>query len=150
MTEHEFDPYRKWLGIPPAEQPPNHYRLLGLAIFESDPDVISNAADRQMAHIRTFQGGKYSDLSQKILNELSAARVTLLNDEKRRAYDEQLRAKLQGSAQVVQVVGPSMQGGPAVGTQQRQKVHRCRSRTGDWPHPSDQSAHGRQRLPAGR
>ena len=116
MTEHEFDPYRKWLGIPPAEQPPNHYRLLGLAIFESDPDVISNAADRQMAHIRTFQGGKYSELSQKILNELSAARVTLLNDEKRRAYDEQLRAKLQGSAQVVQVVGPSMQGGPAVGT----------------------------------
>ena len=25
-----FDPYYKWLGIPPEEQPPNHYRLLGI------------------------------------------------------------------------------------------------------------------------
>lgn len=23
-----FDPYHKWLGIPPKDQPPNHYRLL--------------------------------------------------------------------------------------------------------------------------
>ena len=41
-----FDPYRKWLGIPPQEQPPNHYRLLGIGLFESDFDVISNASDR--------------------------------------------------------------------------------------------------------
>ena len=26
----DFDPYQKWLGIPPAEQPPTHYRLLNL------------------------------------------------------------------------------------------------------------------------
>jgi hypothetical protein len=26
-----FDPYHVWLGIPPHEQPPNHYRLLGIA-----------------------------------------------------------------------------------------------------------------------
>jgi hypothetical protein len=25
-----FDPYHRWLGIPPQEQPPNHYRLLAL------------------------------------------------------------------------------------------------------------------------
>ena len=50
-----FDPYRKWLGIPPAEQPPDHYRLLGIGRFEDDPDTISNAADRQMTHLRTFQ-----------------------------------------------------------------------------------------------
>lgn len=23
-----FDPYHRWLGIPPSEQPANHYRLL--------------------------------------------------------------------------------------------------------------------------
>ena len=68
-----FDPYRKWLGIPPKDQPPNHYRLLGIAHFEDDPDVIENAATRQMVHIRTFQSGKYSAASQKILNELAAA-----------------------------------------------------------------------------
>jgi hypothetical protein len=44
-----FDPYHKWLGIPSREQPPNHYRLLGISLFESDPDVIDAAANRQMA-----------------------------------------------------------------------------------------------------
>ena len=26
----EGDPYYRWLAIPPAQQPANHYRLLGL------------------------------------------------------------------------------------------------------------------------
>src|SRR6185369_6618050 len=89
-----FDPYRKWLGIPPKDQPPNHYRLLGIAHFEDDPDVIENAATRQMAHVRTFQSGRHSALSQRILNELTAAKLCLLQVEKKAPYDEQLRAKL--------------------------------------------------------
>ena len=40
-----FDPYYKWLGIPIEEQPVNHYRLLGIKMFEADPDVIAEAAD---------------------------------------------------------------------------------------------------------
>jgi hypothetical protein len=46
-----FDPYHKWLGIPVNEQPANHYRLLGIAKFEDDPDVIDAAADQRMAHV---------------------------------------------------------------------------------------------------
>ncbi|MCS7305247.1 MAG: LamG domain-containing protein [Thermoguttaceae bacterium] len=91
-----FDPYRKWLGIPPKDQPPNHYRLLGIDLFESDPDVISNAADARMAHIRTFQTGPYSEWSQKLLNEIAAAKVCLLNPEKKAEYDAKLRAQLAG------------------------------------------------------
>jgi hypothetical protein len=87
-----FDPYWKWLGIPPEEQPADHYRLLGIAPFESDEEVIGNAADRQMLHIRTFQSGTHSELSQRLLNELAAARLTLLDPKKRAAYDAQLRA----------------------------------------------------------
>ena len=30
-----FDPYDQWLGIPAQEQPPNHYRLLGVSLFEA-------------------------------------------------------------------------------------------------------------------
>jgi hypothetical protein len=30
MTSVEFNPYHRWLGIPPDEPPPTHYRLLGL------------------------------------------------------------------------------------------------------------------------
>jgi len=91
MQQVEFDAYRKWLGISPKDQPPNHYRLLSLELFEDDPDAISNAADRQMAHLRTFQTGPHSALSQQLLNECSAARVCLLNKEEKAKYDTVLR-----------------------------------------------------------
>ena len=89
-----FDPYRKWLGIPPQDQPPNHYRLLGIELFERDPDVIANAADGRMAQIKNFQAGRHSERSQEILNEVAAAKVCLLNAQKRSAYDTQLREEL--------------------------------------------------------
>ncbi len=90
----DFNPYHVWLSIRPEEQPPNHYRLLGLQLFETNPDVIDSAADRQMAHLRTFQSGKHGDLTQRLLNEVAAARVCLLDPKKRAAYDQQLRAKM--------------------------------------------------------
>ncbi len=89
-----FDPYHKWLGISPRDQPPHHYRLLAIDLFESDPDVISSAADQRMGHVRAFQTGKHSALSQQILNEIAAARVCLLNPEKKAEYDRRLREQL--------------------------------------------------------
>jgi hypothetical protein len=86
-----FDPYHVWLGIPPDEQPPNHYRLLGLRLFESDGDVISNALDQRLAHLRTLQAGKRAMLSQKLLNEVSAAGTLLLDWKKKQQYDERLK-----------------------------------------------------------
>jgi hypothetical protein len=99
-----FNGYHVWLGIPPSEQPPNHYRLLGIAIFETDLDVIDHAADRQMAHVRTFQSGRNGGLSQRILNELAAARVCLLNAQRKVEYDDDLRAKLSSISSVASVV----------------------------------------------
>ena len=90
----QFDPYYQWLGIPQDERPINKYRLLALQLFESDEDVIANAADRQMAFIRTFQSGAHSAESQMLLNELSSARVTLLNKDLKAEYDQQLRQTL--------------------------------------------------------
>ena len=92
-----FDAYHKWLGIPPAESAnggPNHYRLLGLGLFESDADVIQAAADRQMAHVQTYKNGPQSSLSQKLLNEISAAKLCLLKAPKKSAYDAHLRSQL--------------------------------------------------------
>lgn len=88
-----FDPYWLWLSIPVSQQPPNHYRLLGLELFESDDEVISSAADRQIAHVSSFQSGEYAELSRKILNELAVARITLLNKEKKAKYDAKLRSE---------------------------------------------------------
>lgn len=85
-----FDPYYTWLGIRPEQQPPNHYRLLGLQLFEGNVDAIEHAADRQMAHLRTLQTGQHAALSQRLLNEVAAARLCLLSPAEKTAYDATL------------------------------------------------------------
>ncbi len=97
-----FDPYHKWLGIPIEQQPADHYRLLGIQIFESDPEVIQAAADQRMTHLRNYQTGQHSALSQRLLNEVAAARVCLLNPAKKAAYDEQLRERAREAAEAAQ------------------------------------------------
>ncbi|QDU29803.1 hypothetical protein ETAA8_49180 [Anatilimnocola aggregata] len=97
MSE-KFDPFYTWLGIPPEEQPANHYRLLGLKNFEPNLEVISNAADQRMAHLRTLQVGKNAALSQSVLNDVSAAAACLLNVGKKTAYDSNLRKQLEVKA----------------------------------------------------
>jgi len=87
----QFDPYHKWLGIPPDEQPPDHYRLLGIRRFEDDPDVIEAAADQRMAHLRTYQAGRHGELSQRLLNEVAAAKLCLLNADKKAACEINLK-----------------------------------------------------------
>ena len=86
-----FDPYHRWLGISPKDQPPNHYRLLGIDLFESDLEVIRDATERQMAHVRTYQLGRYVELSQQILNKLASAKACLLDARKKTAYDAALK-----------------------------------------------------------
>lgn len=93
-----FDPYYQWLSIPAEEQPAHHYRLLGTRVFEDNADVIQHAADQRMAHLRTLQSGRHAALSQRLLNEVAAARVCLLNPAKKAAYDAELRASLETSA----------------------------------------------------
>jgi hypothetical protein len=124
-----FDAYHKWLGISPKEQPPHHYRLLGIELFESDPDVIEGAADQRMSHVRTFQTGQNFALSQRILNELSAARLCLLTPQKKAEYDRQLREKLHQQSAAVSPVSavpsgvPPVPAGPHVGASGQGEVH---------------------------
>ena len=99
---NEFDPYHKWLGIPPSEQPPNHYRLLGIELFEKDLDVIEAAANRQSTFLRQLALGPHMQASQKLLNEVATAQVCLLRAEKKSAYDKQLRGELQATASSTQ------------------------------------------------
>ena len=56
MSE-QFDAYHKWLGIPPKDQPPHHYRLLGLDPFESDPAVIEKIARRDIQQPENWEDG---------------------------------------------------------------------------------------------
>jgi curved DNA-binding protein CbpA len=105
-----FDPYHKWLGIPPEDQPPSHYRLLGIPELESDPDVIDTAAERQTLLLRTFQTSDQAQLAEQFLNEVSAARICLLNTEQKAEYDQQLQAEMQPAP----VPPPPVTASPAV------------------------------------
>ena len=67
MSEH-FDPYHRWLGIHPKHQPADHYRLLGIERFESDPEVIHDAAERQIAHVRRYALGQHEQVMGKSLS----------------------------------------------------------------------------------
>jgi hypothetical protein len=88
-----FDPYYEWLGIPPDEQPADHYRLLGVRRFETNAKVIENGAERQLLLLKTFQNGPHGPLTQQIMNEVAAARVCLLDDQKRARYDAELASR---------------------------------------------------------
>ncbi|MDP6447154.1 MAG: hypothetical protein QF805_25390, partial [Pirellulaceae bacterium] len=83
----EFDPYYLWLGIPPKDQPPNHYRLLGVDLYESNIDVIARAADRQMAYLRSLGATEHLEETQRLLGEITNASRTLLDPAARQAYD---------------------------------------------------------------
>lgn len=86
----EFDPYHRWLAIPPGQRPPTYYQLLGITPTETDVEVIEEAALRQTSHVRLYQTGPYAQQAARLLNELGQARATLLNAEKRRDYDARI------------------------------------------------------------
>ena len=94
-----FDAYQAWLGISPAESAgggPNHYRLLGLLVFESNPVVIENAAGRAATQVQGFQNGAYKLVAQRVLGEIAAARTCLTDPARKSAYDRELQARLSG------------------------------------------------------
>lgn len=98
MSQQDFDPYYHWLGIPPHEQPPNHYRLLGISLFEADARVIGNAADQRMLLLRSFQTGPNAMLAQPLMSQVEIARATLLTPGERASYDRLLYSIQQQAA----------------------------------------------------
>ncbi len=100
---NEFDPYYQWLGIPPKDQPPHHYRLLGVDVFEDNPNVIEAAAERQSTYLHELSTGPNVKESQKLLNEIAAARLCLLSPDKRAAYDAELKTKIDAAVAVDQL-----------------------------------------------
>ena len=92
-----FDPYSQLLGIPAIDQPPNHYRLLGVTLFEPERATIDAAARRLMAQLQRNAGGADPAAIRRLLGEISNARVCLLTPEKRAVYDEKLHADLEAA-----------------------------------------------------
>lgn len=90
-----FDPYFELLGIDQSNRPPDHYALLGLELYESSAEKIDEAATDRMSRLQDLANSELMDHSQRLLNELSAARRCLLSPVRKVAYDEALRTKRQ-------------------------------------------------------
>jgi len=84
------NPYHRLLGIPPAELPADHYRLLGIERLEFNADVISSAAERQVDHLNRQAGLEQSAAAEKIAREVLAARDCLLDRNRHRQYAAQV------------------------------------------------------------
>ncbi|MCX7420398.1 MAG: hypothetical protein NT013_12805 [Planctomycetia bacterium] len=101
----DFNAYHKWLGIPPEEQPPNYYRLLGIALFEKDRDVIIAALDQRQVYLKQKSVGPRGELAEPLLQELQKARLCLLNRLTKAHYDSTLRE--QGITAPVPAITPN-------------------------------------------
>ena len=88
-----FDPYHIWLAIPPRI---SLRTTIGCSAFRHSRPIPTcwRAPRTSDGACPLIPAGKHSADSQKLLNELAAARLCLLSSEKRQAYDRVLKAKL--------------------------------------------------------
>jgi len=91
-VSESFDPYRQWLGIDEPTRPLDHYRLLGLTRFEGNPQAIAHAADIAMAKVRKIRPGQHAAEWGRLLDQLGAAKVCLLDPNSKATYDASLRS----------------------------------------------------------
>ncbi len=96
----KFDPYYQWLRILPSERPPNHYRLLNLQKFESDPEIIDSALEKLDCRLQSFVDGERVAEARSLLGDLEKARTCLGDSKLKAAYDTRLRQKLASASKV--------------------------------------------------
>ena len=84
-----FDPYYTWLAIPPADQPPHHYRLLGIEPLESDRDVMLSAAAK--AERRLAREIPEKDRTATVEMRERGLTVLTVDDERRAGWDDLAR-----------------------------------------------------------
>ena len=89
-----FDPYQQWLGIPSQLRPLNHYMLLGVRIYEADPNKIAAAYDTRMKLLKELQSGPRGELSQQLIAKVGKAKRDLLDPNRKAKYDSTLKKQL--------------------------------------------------------
>jgi len=90
------DPYRAWLNVRETHRPLNAYQLLGLPPLESNPEKIRSAASRQRAALDTHRGEAHTAAWRRVRSELEEAAGTLLDPDRKAAYDERLQSSALG------------------------------------------------------
>lgn len=85
-----LDPYREWLAITSGGESHNYYELLGVRLLESDIGRINEAFRRQSDRLAPHLSGAQAALAQRLMTELTEARMTLLTPTTKRTYDQAL------------------------------------------------------------
>ena len=81
------------LRLPPGVREPDHYVLLGLQYFVSDHDEIQRAVMERMGVLDSCEADErpgYPEALAWIRRRVQSAQTTLLDEEKRKAYDARL------------------------------------------------------------
>lgn len=129
----KFDPLHTWLGIPPAEQPPNYYRVFGLKLFESDQAAITAASNRVIKTLQSQAEGPQAEYAKKLLPNVNAIRKCLLDPQARAAYDAKLRAKTAGQPEGPQRKPASSGETPKPASEPQESPQRKPGSAGDGP-----------------
>ena len=90
-----LDEYESVLGIPPGPRPPNHYELLGLELFESNPSVIAAAADGRIVDAEESVLAS-ADQIRQVVEKIRLAKACLLDQQAKADYDRQLNHSILG------------------------------------------------------
>jgi hypothetical protein len=89
-----------WLGLPPGEWPPDHYRLLGLTPGESNAEVIEQRVHQRLDTVRRYQM-MHPEQATEAMNRLAQAFVCLTEAASKKAYDAQLGIAVPAAPQPV-------------------------------------------------
>lgn len=80
------DLYWDWLKVPREKRPVNFFDLLGLSAGVEDVAAIEQAAKRQVERVKQHLDGPQAAEGAKLLQEIAAARATLIDPAKRGKY----------------------------------------------------------------
>jgi len=86
----DFNPYSAWFDIPTNQQPPDHYRLLGVEMLEPDLKVLTRAARKRLAILKTHADGPESSFVRQMKREVEIVYACLIDVDSRMAYDRSL------------------------------------------------------------
>ena len=88
--DSDFNPYSEWLKIPEEKQPPNHYALLDLCLFEDGACAIAAAYEVRCNEMHKVSTGRRGELAIQLLDEISDAFACLSHTDAKEKYDKQL------------------------------------------------------------
>src|SRR6516225_9692138 len=78
-----------WLGLPPGEWPPDHYRLLGLEPGEDNAELIEQRVHQRLDAVRCYQM-MHPEQATEAMNRLAQAFVCLTEPASKKQYDSEL------------------------------------------------------------